>query len=1581
MSSSSFPGIDEDDGGFGELLKELSSAEPTSARHTALDGEAELLHAVPENAGLDPADDDVGVADAQFLRRWRDIFADRERTAVKARHNPYVPFSAGADAAPAAPPEKLVRGIDSILAGRNVANIKAHWRDMSASLQQRNADLLKSVQGASGRHAGVASRRQAANMPGHAVHGPGESAPLLYGPRETLAFTLHRTLPLFGVAATLFREVAESLPSWTPRTMLDVGSGTGAAIWAAREVWSGPDKAGAEAHATVGSALAAAAAGADAATALGKGGVLQEIVAVEPSRSMQQVSEHLLHDVPGVVFRRSLADVERTVAGSTRGSLGVYDLVVAQHTLSELTSERERADMTARLWELVAPGGVLVIADKGTRWGFHVVGSAREGLLTRMTVKEQVQRSQKGHTLPLDPTLPALPTPSEAAKALLAEGGSRGVSLPLDAGAGPTVHDEGEVDSAELLAALQGEGGVAEPVEGSSAYYAPTAHLIPDTDEPGRQVLAIKDTSGNIPSDADWGTVPGTQSHATGAPPADGPGTTGRRKRRAAQRTPEAVRPTPNVSEPQPPTTQARGSVSLTDTRPGAKAQQVDVTAQANAAAAARAGLAPTASSVLPGADAASAPGAFAAAQAAQAELVASLQAAGQVGLQGGSDLASRSQALAAQSAGGEGVSLAAQCAALRSGPAPTSRRKQASLASTVGRLAKVGTALDDTGAAVIGPCPHALACPVRAAAASSNTKADFCTMGRVVNTHKASTAKQHRRTLPTAVERYAYITLRKTDDASRWQHPPATRAGHTLFASAFEHQAEKWHQDAIALPAAASVLAQEEATAESRGRAMWLATFRDRALAVEAQDAAAARTGEATRALEHDEDGRALLPPLPDSSDSSDSSDSTDAAESGSSSESDDEVSPFSAVDATNRSGLSQEVAQAGALAQRAVSGGDDLDVAQLLQDVQHPYEDEETMQSMLAYRPVDVPAQPPQPPPPTAFNAFEPPPADPYQQSLQPCTWFERHKVRDMTGRMTRYGRGAIGGSGDAFKSAFQQVTKPQPRVGADGQPLEEDVAAAMDIIESARVAVSSGQESLDADALWQQVLGQLTNEFTAPSGKFGPRGGEWLPATELPSHVAAVSSTLRRNVTAQGTVRLPTPQGIVEVPEDVHAAALLAAGWVPPPPTQDTRPLLAPDPAAPPTAPGTPPSPPASKAEPAAAWLQLASPSGQPGQQPEHGSKSPLLKYRADGMPEKPPKTASPAVKAAYRAEMFANKPQTFERFGSEWLQGKVDRLADEPFEADTVRRGQLLEAALAEALAGGLPGAGQWARIIRHPRKNKKHVILDVCTPQGTLERRVVSKARTTWRFPGAYRAARKATWGGLWPNWIARVEDKTAAALARRARKDRAAAQLADSHRQNSLPGSEASSADSTSIVPQTRRSGGLMPMTRSAAERRAARAMDTPRLLAVAAEELQQVAAAEGRPLRPEEAAVVAVAADPSSLPSGALESTAAGPLGGSLTTTQDAVRAVAALRRQRGGPAGESAPDPAFARHTARAQRHRQAAKAASMAKAAPSSPPAVVMRELRDMGVLGSSRGAAAKRAAREAVLAKRKRGAHKR
>jgi ribosomal protein RSM22 (predicted rRNA methylase) len=60
---------------------------------------------------------------------------------------------------------------------------------------------------------------------------------------------------------------------------------------------------------------------------------------------------------------------------------------------------------------------------------------------------------------------------------------------------------------------------------------------------------------------------------------------------------------------------------------------------------------------------------------------------------------------------------------------------------------------------------------------------------------------------------------------------------------------------------------------------------------------------------------------------------------------------------------------------------------------------------------------------------------------------------------------------------------------------------------------------------------------------------------------------------------------------------------------------------------------------------------------------------------------------------------------------------------------------------------LSKAHQSPRLVMPPLKRDKHVVIDYCTPHGTLERTVVAKSHPK----PLYQNARKSYWGDLWPH--------------------------------------------------------------------------------------------------------------------------------------------------------------------------------------------------------------------------------------
>jgi len=54
---------------------------------------------------------------------------------------------------------------------------------------------------------------------------------------------------------------------------------------------------------------------------------------------------------------------------------------------------------------------------------------------------------------------------------------------------------------------------------------------------------------------------------------------------------------------------------------------------------------------------------------------------------------------------------------------------------------------------------------------------------------------------------------------------------------------------------------------------------------------------------------------------------------------------------------------------------------------------------------------------------------------------------------------------------------------------------------------------------------------------------------------------------------------------------------------------------------------------------------------------------------------------------------------------------------------------------------------WPRIIRQPLRRSKHVMLDLCTPEGKIVRETIPKSRGKM----VYKDAKSSFWGNLWPH--------------------------------------------------------------------------------------------------------------------------------------------------------------------------------------------------------------------------------------
>lgn len=158
----------------------------------------------------------------------------------------------------------------------------------------------------------------------------GESSGGIAGRADALAYALARGPATFAVNAAVLARLAEVWPDFAPASLLDVGAGTGAATWAAREQWPGI-----------------------------------AVTMLDTNPALRALAAELVPD-----------------AGSVAGDIGTVpghaDLVIASYVLAELPESRA-GELALGLWR--ATQGALVLVEPGTPYGFARLRAARTALI------------------------------------------------------------------------------------------------------------------------------------------------------------------------------------------------------------------------------------------------------------------------------------------------------------------------------------------------------------------------------------------------------------------------------------------------------------------------------------------------------------------------------------------------------------------------------------------------------------------------------------------------------------------------------------------------------------------------------------------------------------------------------------------------------------------------------------------------------------------------------------------------------------------------------------------------------------------------------------------------------------------------------------------------------------------------------------------------------------------------------------------------------------------------------------------------------------------------------------------------
>ncbi|MEU4964348.1 small ribosomal subunit Rsm22 family protein [Streptomyces smyrnaeus] len=212
--------------------------------------------------------------------------------------------------------------------------------------QELRGALAAALEGLPARQASAAVERLIAHYRGETPTG----APVLRDGADAAAYAAYRMPATFAAACAALDALAERAPDWAPASHLDVGGGTGAAVWAAAQVWgpsSGP--AGEAPRSTV---------------------VLDW---AEPALALGRRLAAGVEALPEAQWRRG------SLRGGPAPELGAAaDLVTASYVLGELGAEDRGAVVEAAAQ---AARGAVVLVEPGTPDGYLRIREAREALI------------------------------------------------------------------------------------------------------------------------------------------------------------------------------------------------------------------------------------------------------------------------------------------------------------------------------------------------------------------------------------------------------------------------------------------------------------------------------------------------------------------------------------------------------------------------------------------------------------------------------------------------------------------------------------------------------------------------------------------------------------------------------------------------------------------------------------------------------------------------------------------------------------------------------------------------------------------------------------------------------------------------------------------------------------------------------------------------------------------------------------------------------------------------------------------------------------------------------------------------
>lgn len=172
--------------------------------------------------------------------------------------------------------------------------------------------------------------------------GSGTGKSLLTEEKEAVVYSLMRMPATFGAVASALEQICQ-VSDFVPRSLLDVGAGTGAGSWAANSYF-----------------------------------LLDSIVCLERERAMEKVGKSFMEESTEAVLKN--ANWIRIDLAEDFGGSYPSDLVIASYVLNEM-NEADRLEVVEKMWENTKE--MLLIVEPGTPVGSANIRSIRDYLLSK----------------------------------------------------------------------------------------------------------------------------------------------------------------------------------------------------------------------------------------------------------------------------------------------------------------------------------------------------------------------------------------------------------------------------------------------------------------------------------------------------------------------------------------------------------------------------------------------------------------------------------------------------------------------------------------------------------------------------------------------------------------------------------------------------------------------------------------------------------------------------------------------------------------------------------------------------------------------------------------------------------------------------------------------------------------------------------------------------------------------------------------------------------------------------------------------------------------------------------------------